>query len=617
MNLNSRFVHFVIAASIISIVSVAAWLFSEPRGSARLALSNFRNGNQRQAHHPIDDLLKQGEKEYRAIIKDVSKDVKSAARAYRRRRGRHPPPNFDAWFQYAQERNAVISESLFDQIYHDLNPFWGIEAAQIRNQAYASNFTISVRNHNATFITDHERAWMNLWHNLVQTIAEYLPDVDIPINVMDESRIIVSWETINEYMIEEARTRGKLPEVQEVVSEYQKLQPLPPPTEQETEQETKQEQRRAERFDPEWIKKGPYWNLARVGCPPETAARYAESVTEFSGPPPLPLGYPENSHLGYVKNWTQAKDPCLQPHLRELHGTFVEPISLSTTKKLIPMFGGSKLPINNEILIPPAMYWSKDEFFEVGEHDGGPWQDKENLLAWRGSASGGRNRKENWTRFQRHRFLSMVNGTLVHLAETSSQDPPNFVLPSYDHYNLKAPRNGYLGKWLDEFSDCSFTNLLCFPGQNDKHCTYTDPYYEVKEVKPLSEQFSAKYLPDLDGNSFSGRYRSFLRSTSVPIKATVYNEWHDSRLIPWKHFVPMDNTFIDIYGIMDYFYGYNGVGARDEAAKNIALAGKEWADKVLRREDMQIYMFRLLLEYGRLCDDQRLKLGYVEDLKKR
>jgi hypothetical protein len=43
--------------------------------------------------------------------------------------------------------------------------------------------------------------------------------------------------------------------------------------------------------------------------------------------------------------------------------------------------------------------------------------------------------------------------------------------------------------------------------------------------------------------------------------------------------------------------------------------GKGWAEKVLRKEDMQIYMLRLLLEYARLCDDNRNTLGYVRDLE--
>jgi hypothetical protein len=97
-------------------------------------------------------------------------------------------------------------------------------------------------------------------------------------------------------------------------------------------------------------------------------------------------------------------------------------------------------------------------------------------------------------------------------------------------------------------------------------------------------------------------------SNSLPIKATIYREWHDSRLTVWKHFVPMDNTFVDLWSVLEYFF------RRDEAAERIATAGREWTERVLRREDMLLYLYRLLLEYARLCDDRREEMGWAEDV---
>lgn len=75
---------------------------------------------------------------------------------------------------------------------------------------------------------------------------------------------------------------------------------------------------------------------------------------------------------------------------------------------------------------------------------------------------------------------------------------------------------------------------------------------------------------------------------------------------------------MDFWGIMEYFIGYKGkhvdVPDHDDKAEKIALAGQEWANKVLRTEDMQIYVLRLLLEYARLSDERRDKMGYVGDL---
>jgi hypothetical protein len=561
--------------------------------------------------HPIDTLIQKAEREWHAIMAKESTDLESAAKAYREKRGRNPPPGFDKWFQFAQDNNALIIEDFFDQIYHDLGPFWGVDARKIREQAKNFEQVVSVRNGTATMKTDKKREWMDLWTNLTATIAEWVPDIDVPINVMDESRVLVPWEDIDQYMKAERASRRITPKP-EVITEYTGLQEL--------------DENPGEAFDPEWHG-GNHWDMARVACAPGSPSRDVEATTNFSGPPPMPPGFPRHSYEGYVMNWTSSKDPCLQPELRESHGTFVEPISQSTTKFLFPIFGGSKLPMNNEILLPPAMYWTDDPFYSGGEEQhGGPWENKKTGVIWRGTASGGRNRAETWTRFQRHRFLTMINGTAVQLVEKDYNGiGKNFVVSSYSTYHLTATQYMDLGTWLDSLTDAAFVHLECFPSNGGPHCPYTDHFFQTKAGIPMSKQYAYKYLPDIDGNSFSGRYRGFLRSTSLPIKATIYSEWHDSRLVPWKHFVPMDNSFVDIYGILDYFIGTDVPkkdregnkfieGAHDENGRKIAMDGQEWAERVLRKEDMQVYVMRLYMEYARICDDNREKLGFIGDL---
>jgi hypothetical protein len=419
---------------------------------------------------------------------------------------------------------------------------------------------------------------------------------------MDESRIIVPWETIEGYLkVGEANRR------------------LTPPSETLGSYTTPSVSEGLEDFKVDWITEGHLWALAREGCHPESAARAVDVVSDFSKPIPPFLQYTEHLRQGYVSNWTQAKDPCFQPHLQTLHGTFIEPISMSTTKQLIPLFGGSKFPMNNEILIPAAMYWkdfSEGKVYSSGAAHDPPWQNKEDKIVWRGIASGGRNRENTWPHFHRHRFVSMVNGTSVKLAEIHSSDTPlDFQLPPRDVYPLKSEMDHALGDWVSSFSDTAFLDLACFPPEEGPGCSYTNKYFSTRSRMDFKLMFNAKYLPDIDGNSFSGRYLAFLRSASLPIKATIYSEWHDSRLVAWRHFVPMDNTFIDVYGIMDYFLGYRGLDGRDEVARKIAAQGKEWAERVLRKEDMLIYTHRLLLEYARICDDQREMLGFVADLR--
>ncbi|KAF2809385.1 uncharacterized protein BDZ99DRAFT_463207 [Mytilinidion resinicola] len=668
-----RFLQFLAFASAIVTLTGLTWFFGG--GSTHFSLSkpSLPHLPTETSGHPIDRLIASAEESFQDTLARQTKSLNEAAAVYRTRRGRHPPPGFDAWYKFATDRDAVLVEDFFDRIYDDLGPFWGIDPRRIRKQAHAAEQVVMIRNFTTSQKTDTDRPWMNLWEDLIKTVAHSLPDVDIPINVMDESRLLVPWETINEYMSDAHKTM--LP-VEAVVGEYQGMEHFRDNT----------------TFDWQWLgprvtepasSQGPrsYWSLVRPACPPDSPVRntplFQDIWTKEYHPKPehaaaqlLHLTFPGSSHRGYVQNWTEATDPCQHPHLQGLHGNFVEPLSMKTSQKLFPLFGGSKLPMNNEILLPAAMYWSDDPLYSGGDSNGGDWGSKNNSIMWRGAATGGRNRKETWQRFHRHRFVSMLNGsqvaaaelTLNQLADNVAGIGPggNMRLAPSNPYNLHHQTSGTLGSYMADLTDASFYDLLCSPADAD----YDREFYAVTKRVPMADMYEYKYLPDIDGNSFSGRYRGFLRSSSLPIKATVYAEWHDSRLMPWVHFVPMDNTFIDFYGIVEYFLGeepdlsrpeeptpseapgpessvssdggekkpdgeerkkaekrrppiiQNKKNGHDAAAKKIALAGQEWAEKVLRREDMQIYVFRLLLEYARVCDERRERLGWVQDLKK-
>ncbi|KAJ5084215.1 Lipopolysaccharide-modifying protein [Penicillium alfredii] len=543
-------------------------------------------------YHPIDTLIDFAQDEWDTLLTNEAHDVASAATRYRTRRGRHPPPGFAEWFEFAKSKNALLIENLFDQIYHDLSPYWGIEPRELRRQAQSFVDRIIVRNH-TTSRTDGDPPWIGEWQELVSSIQEFLPDLDMPINMMDESRLVVPWEQINQYIQKEQSSRHLL-EAPQVVSEYVTLSPT--------------DLQQAPPFDPGFIH-GNYWELARVGCSPGSPSRQSNMPEmNFTNPPPELNNFKHMSYQGYVQNFTLNKDICIRPELQALHGTFIEPVSISTSHNLFPLFGGSKISVNNEILIPPAMYWADDERYSGGDAEhGGPWEQKHNQLIWRGAATGGRAKAHTWKGFQRHRFLSMVNATAVQGAEDNGGPAINFQLPNQTEYGLNSTQT-FLSQFVGQYADVGFGHLVCDPYVfENPYCPYLDPYFNVTPGMPMKEMYGYKYLPDLDGNSFSGRYRGFLRSTSLPIKATIYNEWHDSRLIPWVHFVPMDTTYMDIYGIMAYF-----LQGRDAKARKIALDGKNWAEKVLRKEDMQVYVYRLLLEYARICDDRRETLGYAD-----
>ncbi|OCK74465.1 glycosyltransferase family 90 protein, partial [Lepidopterella palustris CBS 459.81] len=293
---------------------------------------------------------------------------------------------------------------------------------------------------------------------------------------------------------------------------------------------------------------------------------------------------------GYVANWTRSTNPCVFPEWQGLHGGFVRPENMSASQKLFPFFGASKFAVNNDILLPSPSAWNTSvqevEISAADEHQHNTidWKDKANKLWWRGPATGGHNTKLNWQRFHRHRFVSMLNSSHATTAEQS----------------LHTTNGSSKG--------VAAADMHC-DEPKDVVCPYHSAYFSRAPQPHPDEQARYKFAAVLDGNGGDdgGKFLRLLKSAVLPIKASVYRNWYDNHLWPWVHFVPVDMTFVD-------FVWPAQKTDHDDQARQIATAGREWANKVLRKEDMLVYVYRLLLEYARVVDDKRERLGWVWDL---
>lgn len=57
--------------------------------------------------------------------------------------------------------------------------------------------------------------------------------------------------------------------------------------------------------------------------------------------------------------------------------------------------------------------------------------------------------------------------------------------------------------------------------------------YRFEGKVPLGRHWSYKYLVDLDGMSYSGRFMALLASDSAVLKSTIYKEYFSDWLQPW------------------------------------------------------------------------------------
>ena len=539
--------------------------------------------------HPISLLMRQADEAWRAYENSRSTTFRQTVSKYRNKYGRHPPPRFRDWYRFARKRNVHNIDD-FEQIMDDLRPFWAVEPQVLRNlaanMAKATDQGVSsmhIRNHK--MVKKINSNWrLDTFVTMFESFIKYLPDMDVAINRLDQPRVVVEWDDMQQMLRKELDTRQTPPEaIPEFTSNMANLTDVTseggwddaPPKE-----------------DPRW-EPAPgkqYMDIARTACPPESHARRSDmDVADVES------SYKDRFGGGIITNFNLSTDLCtVGPEVQDQHGFLYSSSSLVNTKRLVPIFGECKVNVNSDILFPANMYWKKDDRYEYkGKHDD-KWEKKRDVMIWRGVSSGGTQNENNWQRMHRQRLVMLTNST-----EMKGKEVRILAEQPEKRGEYENDRHFHPATFARNHTDIGFTeSVSCVPDD----CPFYKDIWTYKDSIALPEQFKYKYLVDVDGHSFSGRWRAFLQSKSLGIKATIFREWHDSRLFAWRHFVPMDNRYDDLYTLLTYFLGAGSppgqesggsddkayVARHDGEAMRIAYQGSEWAKNVLRREDIEV-----------------------------
>jgi hypothetical protein len=565
------------------------------------------------AYHPIDLLIHEANDRHNAYTGRAysSANLTAAVIEYQHHNGRNPPPNFHEWYRYAIGRKSVIIDE-FDKIQEDLLPFWTLDPSEIRERTWHTTSNpwndvagISIRN-GKTEISPYAMAthrWMlDGIVDMISHFSEFLPDMDLGFNLNDECRVAVPYEDIqarkeagkgngnldhstrNSFSKERGDDWKPIPEESSGITPFREMS---------------------------WQKTFNEFGIS--GCPPSSAAR----TTLYWDTNHLCTSCVAPHSLGaYLSNWTKSANICHQPDMANQHGFYLSPAAFKATHELYPVFSQSKVHGYNDIMYPSAWnYMDKAKYDPNDEHRDLPWDEKTRTLFWRGSTSEGVSSNTGvWKGMSRQRFMNLANN----IASTLPAQP---ILLPYP-FARKRKQLAYVDVPASELTkhvsvDVKLVEHIIRCGGID--CEDQEHHFATAMVSPTDFQshWSYRYLLDLDGAAFSGRFIPFLQSHSLPFKAALFREWWDDRLTPWLHFVPLDLRGHGFWATLVYFMGLEGkingktimLPAHDVQGKYIAEAGREWANKVLRKEDMEIYMFRLLLEWGRITDDKREELG--------
>ncbi|KAI1437587.1 hypothetical protein GGR50DRAFT_48294 [Xylaria sp. CBS 124048] len=554
----------------------------------------------------------------------TSISLKSAVDEYHHRYGMAPPPGFDKWYEFATSVNSTIIDT-FDQIYTDLLPFWAIQPALLRNQTTyllehpSSSMGGLLIMNGQTSISPHiwgSHRWMlDVIEQMVKPFSQWLPDMQLAFNLDDECRISVPAADMNHFVHEAKAAQSRHKSKKTFVSSFSPSH-SPSWNNDFMAADGSIWDRRPDSFHV-WSKRPIFSEFISPTCPvdaPVNKARWWNCKARCRS---CSAPHMEN---GFIGNWTLSADLCHQPDLAQLHGFLTSPAAMYASQSLLPVFSQGKVQAFADILYPSP--WSFGDKAPYEEEKDMPWERKLNSLYWRGALSDGFAIYGSWQTSVRARFVHLASGVLQTIGgiASSSKMGPFFSrrrrLSDADISNIHlttAPNNNDLLSSSTEplAINVSFVGPFSRCEGWDCAAEHTEFYGSISTPPPSAHDFQEnwhhKHLMDLDGAGFSGRFLPFVRSHSLPYRAALFRTWWEERIHPWRHYVPLDLRLGDLPRALKYFGGSAG----QDDAKEIAEAGYVWAKKALRKEDMEVYMFRLLLEWGRLLDDRREELGFV------
>jgi hypothetical protein len=366
-------------------------------------------------------------------------------------------------------------------------------------------------------------------------------------------------------------------------------------------------------FKPDWGEDGNIWDAWRRTCNPQSSARRLFSALRS------PTNVQIKNHLGsttpkpdadfnFVKATSSDEDYCSQPYAHYQQGHFFS--DWRSIPVLYPVFSPARAKGFLDIRIPSHYYYGSTKRYTYGWDSVNlvlkdvdpmevPWEDKIDKIFWRGATTGGGSHPPGFSpRYQRHRFLRMSSDKSNTTRVVTFTDPPT----SLSHWVSAAVP---IGKLNDEVMDAAFVKAVSegsYPGGK----AALQAAHRFGDSVPLGRHWAYKYLVDMDGMSYSGRFMSFLASDSVPLKSTVYDEFFTDWIQPWVHFIPLSSSYAEIYNIHAYFSGPTQSALEaanltevelsanerrsvegDKRARRIARAGKKWKQTIGRTLDME------------------------------
>ncbi|KAI0867748.1 hypothetical protein GGS24DRAFT_484596 [Hypoxylon argillaceum] len=558
--------------------------------------------------HPVDDLVYKNRVEADRWLRHatVSTTLKLAVKEYgERHHGRKPPQNFDRWFEFAQHKRSVVIDR-FDQIEKDILPFWGLRPQNIRDglkflKGQPNIGIISIADGKVAHNNPSDPSQQETLDEIVALISgfvEHLPVMEIAINLQERPRVLVPWNEMHQL-----RMIATQPGFQLMPGRLGKRDDSDISAKENENIRASKRIRPADSVQP-YIAAHQFRQLEAITCPPGASSRSGVNwdVRDFCA-----LCTSPHSREQFLENWQMALDSCHQPDIFNLHEFHTIPHQFELYQNLLPLFSGSKTAGFNDLLIPFPRGGQEQDF------DSKSFNQKQDLILWQGDV------KDIPT--VTHELLHGSHRLrLVHLIQNATAtDSIPMLLGIGAGQNSRFRYEDVPTPEGNSILPLRVSLIGPSEGCQDTNCKLIRDEFGLE---PPATEVDSRYVMLLDtSDGPAPNLLQVLRSNSVPVISSIFQQWFTERLMPWVHFIPIDIRYHALHSTMSYFIGLDGRGTlngrkqvtppRTEDAKWIAQQGRKWAEKAMRKEDMEVYLFRLLLEWGRVIDDNRDDIGFV------
>lgn len=491
--------------------------------------------------HPVEIIINKAKNDFEISQQKQSQSYLAAYNEYQHRYGIEPPPGFKEWYEFATFHHSPIIDE-FDTISHGILPLLKLSGKEILGATKA--------------LQDHSNG--EIWDCTFSAQGEtYCTN---PHRSFDRHIQLLFNTLLGDLKLD-------IPNVRFLVNHLDEPRALLPPVSRET---------------------GSHYDL-RLNLTDLSHQSTYDAITRWcasqnQGRDRGGKNSIQTFGLPFITDPKSAMDLCQHPEYTKQHGLLISPTSFRLIEGPVPVLSTGSLSTMSDILYPSPAYM-EPEFLYVDQNDV-EWDKKYNKLYWAGSTTGGFALDDKWQNYHRQRFITFAQNL----------DKQEYYYLQKKGNNIERMKIPLIDKKL---FDTFFTKIFqC----GRKSCRDQRLFFNTKSWAHKDEAFKSKLVFDMDGNGISGRYYKLLASRSTPLKQTLLREWHDDRLVPWVHYVPVSQSMDELPELILYL---TSTHSGQKRAKEIADQGRKWFRKAFRDIDFTIYTYRLLLELARLQDPAR------------